>query len=343
MRAASRAARRALFAASGSRMFWPLVRSRATIYMLHRFRDPEIGVDGLDCEALRRSLAALRKQRLEILPLATLLQDLIEGREHLTPAVAFTIDDGYIDHAKVAAPIFAEFDCPVTTFVTTGFLDGQLWLWWDRIRYIFENTQRSSVTVSLSGVRFTYSLRDAFEKSRAEEDFVSRCKEVPDVDKNQAVTQLAQSAEVDIPAKPPLRFAPMTWDDLRRCEKMTMTFGPHTVTHPVLSRASDAQSRFELVESWQRLRREAANPVAIGCYPNGRNGDFGEREIRILDSLGFLGAVTGIIGYADSAVIRRAAAERFRVRRFAYPDNIDDVLMVTGGAERLKQLVRREQ
>ena len=107
MRAASRAARRALFAASGSRMFWPLVRSRATIFMLHRFNDPEIGVDGLDGETLRRSLAALRRQRFEILPLTTLVQDLVEGREHAAPAVAFTIDDGYLDHAKVAAPIFA--------------------------------------------------------------------------------------------------------------------------------------------------------------------------------------------------------------------------------------------
>ena len=101
---------------------------------------------------------------------------------HAAPAVAFTIDDGYLDHAKVAAPIFAEFDCPVTTFVTTGFLDGQLWLWWDRIQYVFENTPRTSVTLSPSGVRLTYSWRDALQKTRAEEDFVARCKKIPDID-----------------------------------------------------------------------------------------------------------------------------------------------------------------
>lgn len=33
--------------------------------------------------------------------------------------------------------MFAEFDCPFTTFLTTGFLDRTLWFWWDRIEYVF--------------------------------------------------------------------------------------------------------------------------------------------------------------------------------------------------------------
>ena len=55
----------------------------------------------------------------------------------LNRAVAFTIDDGYVEQATVAAPVFAEFDCPVTTFVTSGFLDRALWFWWDQIEYVF--------------------------------------------------------------------------------------------------------------------------------------------------------------------------------------------------------------
>ena len=33
-------------------------------------------------------------------------------------AVVFTMDDGYFDQATVGGAIFAEFDCPVTTFVS---------------------------------------------------------------------------------------------------------------------------------------------------------------------------------------------------------------------------------
>jgi peptidoglycan/xylan/chitin deacetylase (PgdA/CDA1 family) len=342
MRAATRAIRRALFAAGRSKVFWPLLRSRATIFMLHRFRATEMGVEGLDPETLRRSLAALRRQRFEILPLTTLLEGLASGRNHKTPPIAFTIDDGYLDHANVAAPVFAEFDCPVTTFVTTGFLDKQLWFWWDRIEYVFENTALHSVTVPFGGQPATWFWSDAFERAVAQQSFIARCKEVSDTEKGDAVNLLAHAAQVEIPERPPLRYAPMTWADLRRCEKMTMSFGPHTVTHPILSRTTDAQARFELTESWNRLQAEAASPVPIGCYPNGRSGDFGPREIGILGELGFAGAVTGMVGYADAPAIQSGDMGRFYVRRFAYPDSVDEVLLVAGGAERFKQIVRRE-
>ena len=342
MRAAKRAVRRALFAAGTSRVFWPLLRSRATIFMLHRFRAPEIGVDGHDPDTLRRSLGALRRQRFEILPLTTLLADLVTGQHHKTPPIAFTIDDGYLDQASVAAPIFAEFDCPVTTFVTTGFLDQKLWFWWDRIEYVFENTALHSVAVPFDGRTAVWTWNNALERRVAQQSFTERCKEVSDTEKAEVVALLARSAQVEIPTRPPLRYAPMTWADLRRCEKMTMTFGPHTVTHPILSRTDDAQARFELTESWNRLKAEAASPVPIECYPNGRSGDFGEREIAILSELGFTGAVTGMGGYADAPAIQAADRGRFQVRRFAYLDSVDEVLLVAGGAERFKQIVRRE-
>lgn len=310
--------------------------------MLHRFRAPEIGVAGLDTATLRRSLAALRRERFEILPLTTLLDDLASGRTHRAPAVAFTIDDGYLDHAIVAAPVFAEFDCPVTTFVTTGFLDGQLWFWWDRIEYVFDNTPLDSISVQLDGQPVRYAWRDSSERSQAQQHFTLSCKAVSDSEKCDAIIRLGRAAGVEIPAAPPLRYAPMSWTDVRRCEKLTMTFGAHTVTHPILSRTSDAQSRFELAESWNRLRAEATNPVPVGCYPNGQRGDFGVREMQVLGELGFIGAVTGMIGYADGPTIGSSRLDPFATRRFAYPDSIDELLLVVGGAERLKQIIRRE-
>lgn len=343
MAIAQGALRRLLFTAGRGKMFWPLLRSRATIFMLHRFRAPDLGVDGHDPQTLREALGALRRERYEILPLATLFDDLVAGRTRSRPAVAFTIDDGYLDHATVAAPIFAEFSCPVTTFVTTGFLDTKLWFWWDRIEYVFENTSLDSISVPVRDAILRYALREASARRAAAQHFTARCKELPDGEKCEAVDRLAQAANVEVPASAPLRYAPMTWTDLRKCEGMTMTFGAHTVTHPVLSRTSDAQSRFELTESWKRVQTEAAKPVPVWCYPNGQPEDFGEREMQTLRELGFVGAVTGMTGYADAADIRAGELERFRVRRFAYPDSVNELLLVAGGAERFKQIVRRER
>ena len=105
----------------------PLGRGLVAIFTLHRFTEPEHGVVGHDAAALRDHLAYLRRYRYRLLSMTDILKLLDEGvSDSRTPAVAFTVDDGHAGFARVAVPIFAEYDCPVTLFVPTGFLDGQL-------------------------------------------------------------------------------------------------------------------------------------------------------------------------------------------------------------------------
>src|ERR1700678_1914810 len=98
--------------------------TQATIFMLHRLPVPELGIHGHDLTPLLRILAYLRKERYDLISLGEMFRRLRAGVP-CKRAIAFSIDDGYFDHAHIGAPVFAEFDCPVTTFVTTGFLDGK--------------------------------------------------------------------------------------------------------------------------------------------------------------------------------------------------------------------------
>ena len=342
MTAVARRAVRALLssAASGS-LCWPLLRGRATILMLHRFRMPDHGVEGHDPALLRRVLATLHREGYAFRPIDELLADLLAGRTARAPAVAFTIDDGYLDQAEVAAPAFAEFGCPVTTFVTSGFLDRDLWFWWDRIDHVLRSTKRRSLRVAVGERQTRLEWSDERERLRVQSAFTEACKMVPDEMKLAAVDALAAAADVPLPATPPARYAPMSWADLRRCEDSGMTFGPHTVTHPVLSRTSDEQSHHELTESWRRLCEEARRPVPFFCYPNGRAVDFGAREIRTLLAMGMAGAVVGEPGYPWADRLHTDETARFRIPRFAYPESEDDCRQLAAGVERLKQIVRR--
>jgi peptidoglycan/xylan/chitin deacetylase (PgdA/CDA1 family) len=319
-----------------------LMKGRATIFMAHRFDHPDRGVEGDDPAVLREHLSRLRRERYEFVGLEELFRRLSGDGRPLRRTVAFTIDDGYVDQAEIAAPVFAAFDCPVTTFVTTGFLDGLLWMWWDRIEYLFLRCPRQEVRAELSGGPVSYRWEDDAGRRRAQDDFVERCKHVSDADKHAAIVHLAAEVGVELPAKPPAEHMPMSWDQLRECEKRGMTFGPHTVTHPILSRVTDDASRRELEESWKRLRSEAARPVPIFCYPNGTWEDFGARETGALQTMGFLGAVVGVAGYADSDSFRRSPGERFQVRRFPQPPDPAYLMQYVAGIERLKQLLRRE-
>jgi peptidoglycan/xylan/chitin deacetylase (PgdA/CDA1 family) len=322
--------------------FAVLRRGRAVIFMLHRFRQAEIGIEGHDPSEVRRGLEYLRRKRYELVPLTEVFERLGGRGRPLDRSVAFTMDDGYLDQATVAGPIFADFDCPVTTFVSTGFLDGRLWFWWDRIEHVFRQTSRRRIRVRLGSGELSYTWADPAGRTRAQFDFIERCKEVPDREKEAGIGRLAAEAQVEIAGVVPARYAPMSWDQLRECEKRGMSFGPHTVTHPVLGRTAPEDSHGEIVDSWERLRTEAQRPVPVFCYPNGRWGDFGSREVAVLKATGFKGAVVGEPGYADLRDFQRDEDGPFRVRRFSYPESLAEVIQFVSGAERFKQILRRE-
>ena len=317
----------------------PLTRNAAVIFMLHRFTDPDRGVVGQDLSSLRELLGYLRREKHELVPLGALFASLRGDAPPLRHAVAFTIDDGYLDHATVAAPAFAEFDCPVTTFVTTGFLDGTMWFWWDKIEYVFTHVANRRLRVELEDAAVEYDLVDAATRRAAQDDFTRRCKALRDERKHAMIARLAQTAEVVLPDRAPAAYAPMTWDQLRTAERGTMTFGPHTVTHPILARAGDEQARREIVESWTRLKAEAARPVPVFAYPNGQPGDFGEREFDVMRSAGLLGAVTGLPGYATPRAYRAPRGE-FLVPRLVFPGSLPYLIQQVNGLERLKFMLR---
>jgi peptidoglycan/xylan/chitin deacetylase (PgdA/CDA1 family) len=316
-------------------------RDCATVFMLHRFQEPERGITGCDPGQLRRALTYLVKNGYELISLADLFERLAGNGPQPRGAVAFTIDDGYVDQATIAAPIFADFECPVTTFVSTGFLDGNLWFWWDRIEYVFARTARRSIQVRLGNAALAYQWEDDQQRIRVMDEFAALCKRVPETEKLAGIKRLADAAEVEVPSTPPAHCAPMSWEQLRDCEKLGMTFGPHTVTHPVLSRTDDAIASFEITESWTRLRAEAHRPVPIFCYPNGGWDDFGEREISVLRRLGLAGAVVGEPGYANAQTFQEEDASRFRVQRFGFPDELPHMIQYVSGVERFKQILRR--
>lgn len=332
----------ALANSGGTALSYGLMTGRATVFMLHRFDCPEAGVRGHNLGFLRNALEYLRRKKYELVPLRELYSRLASETQSVRGAVAFTIDDGYFDHAHVASPLFAEFDCPVTTFVTTGFLDKQLWFWWDQIEYVFESTQLPIVSVTIGPKNLRYQMTESDRRAQGKIDFTNICKALKTEDRHVAIARLAGAAEVDLPRFPPVRYAPMTWDALRAAEKRGMEFGPHTVTHPILAQSSDEQVATEVAHSWEKLQREARNPVPIFCYPNGQFSDFDSREIALVRRAGMLGAVSGEPGYFDRDSIRRNPEEAFRVRRFAFPDELTDVTQYVSGIERAKQILRGE-
>ena len=319
----------------------PLTRDQVVIFRLHRFSQPHLGIRGHDPEKIREVLQYLWREKYEILPLLDICDRLRGEGPPVRRAVAITIDDGYEDQATIGVPLFAEFDCPVTIFVTTGFLDRKLWLWWDKVGYIFCRADLASIAVSMDGLQAQYGLADDRARVDAVTDFTRRCKLLPHEEIDRALIRLATAAEVDLPETPPPEYSAMTWDQVRACENRGVTFAPHTVTHPILGRASLARSRREILDSWSRVRAEARRPIPVFAYPNGCSGDFGDREIAVLKEAGLRAAVAAIPGYNSATSTQSSPDGQYRLRRFGHAHSLPHVIQYVAGAERLKQLITR--
>jgi len=307
--------------------------------MLHRFSSPGDNVSGHDPATVRAVLAHLRKEGYDFIALQEMFRRLRDG-EPLRRAIAFTIDDGYFDHGLIAGPIFAEFDCPATIFAVTGFLDGMDWLWWDRTQFICEETSKSQIIVRVGEEQRIFKLNSMPARQSATRAINLWCQDASHVDRSACLANLAKDAEVELPAKPPRRFAAISWDEARQIEKLgVVSFAPHTVTHPVLSSTTEEHARREISESWKRVSAELAYPVPIFCYPHGRQRDFGAREMDEVHRIGLWGGVRGYPGRFHPNDFREAPAI-CAVPRFPFSDNLVDILQCVSGLETAKARLR---
>jgi peptidoglycan/xylan/chitin deacetylase (PgdA/CDA1 family) len=316
-------------------------RGLVSIFTLHRFADPHQGVVGHDPAALRDHLAYLRRHRYRFLSLNDVVKQIDDGGGGWDrPAVAFTVDDGYAGFARTAAPIFAEFDCPVTLFVTTGFLDGQLWFWWDRVTYLFEHTDRRSLLLDSGSEEHSYRWSTPGQGESVRQEVLSRLEWMGSPEREAAIECLSRQLEVEVPARPPAACAPISWDDVRRTAKLGATFGAHTVSHPILSLETDEACRWEIEESYRRLRQETDACVPVFCYPNGEARAYGQREVEAVRRAGFRAALTTAPDYVSHHVRLQGASGRFALPRFPYPDDRPHIVHTVSGLLRLKRLVR---
>jgi peptidoglycan/xylan/chitin deacetylase (PgdA/CDA1 family) len=96
--------------------------------------------------------------------------------------------------------------------------------------------------------------------------------------------------------------------------KNTVDFQSHTVFHPILPRCSSEKVETELVQSRIDLQAQLGTEVYAFAYPN---GDYSERELRMVEKAGYQCALTLDRG---SNTVRTPL---FMLRRICIPDNAE--------------------
>ena len=329
----------ALSSKSARTLARPLMRKRATVFMLHRERREELGILGHSQDELRAAIADLRKSGSRFVSLRDLVT---HARQHGTfpaDAVAFTIDDGFADQARLARA-FVEQGVPVTIFLVTGFLDGVTWPWDDRVAIALQRCKCNEARVQLPDGEWAHSLTKPDDRLRAVVALQNRIKQLPQDDLEALLARIFADLSVEVLPNPPAVHAPLTWEDVRSLERAGVDFGAHSVTHRIFSRLDEATAHRELQTSWRRLREELHRPLDVFAWPTGRSGDFTARDCGIARETGLEACFATGDDYASIADESDVDA-LFKLRRFSLPTNRSHLLQYASWIERAKQLVRQ--
>jgi peptidoglycan/xylan/chitin deacetylase (PgdA/CDA1 family) len=322
----------------GARLLRPLWRGRSAVFLLHRLAEPSHSTESSTVEEITANLKVLRRAGAQFVSLSYLFDLAVRGLEPEPGCVAFTIDDGYADQGVMAEAAFLKNGCPVTVFLITGLVDGQLWPWDDHVTYSIQHSTRPVVVFEPTGE--TLKVTTPEQRSRAAATVRNYCKEHPWADAAQALESLYTATGCRPPQAPPAAYRALTWTEARRLEAAGVEFAPHSITHRITSRLSAEEVREEISGSWKRLQQELAHPVPIYAWPTGRAADFSERDMEIAAAVGLSGAVAATNDYARFHNRGLDPINLFSVGRFAMSVSTDDVVQYGTALERFKQLVR---
>jgi peptidoglycan/xylan/chitin deacetylase (PgdA/CDA1 family) len=305
-------------------------RLKTLILTYHRFStDDAPGKTSI--RTFAEQLAYLRAHY-TIVPLAAIERHIWHGDRLPNPCVAITIDDGYRDSYELAFPLLRRYRAPATIFVVTDFVEGNAWLWPDKVRFmaLHTNAQRASMTLGDSEIDLGFEGRAS--RLAAAARINAALKAAADEAKHRAIEEVSRALDVAVPPSPPAEYAPITWDEAREMDASGVAIESHSVTHPILTRVDAVQRARELTASRRRLEQVLNRSVRCFCYPN---GDY-DRQIRDdVERAGYRLAVTTRAGLND------ASTDPFTLRRIHTEHDLTHFMQSTSGFEQAKDRLRR--
>lgn len=258
-------------------------------------------------EDFAAQMSRLAKNGTKVLPLADAVASLKRG-ELTGPTISITFDDGYRNNVGTAMPVLQQYGFPATIFLATGSIGTEKALWPCRLNIAVEATKLTSLSLHGAG----YPLHDRSTREETLRALKERVKVSAGDDPAGAVDEIERALDVAVDPSVP-RSSPYAMLDQADIETAVQSglieFGGHTVSHPIMSRLSDAQLDLEITDSLEAVKQLTAKSCRTFAYPNGRAEDYDERAVRLLNERGIEAAVTTAEG------INRRHADPLRLRR----------------------------
>jgi peptidoglycan/xylan/chitin deacetylase (PgdA/CDA1 family) len=225
--------------------------------------------------------------------------------------VVLTVDDGYADFVACAYPLLQRYEVPATLFVTTAFVDGESWLWFDAVRWMLDATGVQRLSVVLCDAPVDADLATAALRERAWNAVATVCQHQSPAARTASLRLLQDALRVSLPPAPPAEYGAASWERLAGLDPRLVEIGSHTCSHAALSRCADDELAAELTHSRRAIEARLQRPVHAVAYPHGEPGDYDERTTAAAAAAGY---DCGLVAHGG---LLREGSDLFRLERLS--------------------------
>jgi peptidoglycan/xylan/chitin deacetylase (PgdA/CDA1 family) len=200
--------------------------------------------------------------------------------------VALTFDDGYADNYTTAMPVLTRLGVPFTVFLTSGFLDRAVPMWWVGLEAILSQQDRLNLPERTLPARTTAEKMAAFAVA---EQIIRR------LPRKELACFCASVFNLNARANPRgvACAAALDWGQARAMARTGLvSFGCHTLSHPVLAWLDPIRCKSEIATARDRIVEELGLMPEFFAYPYGGSEEVGVHAPKLVAECGFRAAFT---------------------------------------------------
>jgi len=293
------------------------LRPRALVLAYHHVGDATRFAPWVTVSPARfaEQMAYLADSRL-VLPLDRLLADVRRGRVPRGGHVVLTFDDAALDTYSTAFPVLRGHSLPATVFVPTGLVGRPGPFWWDRLAGLRRRAAERGADLPAFLVR-----AGVLEDGPAWDDDAlwRRLRLTDGARRDEVFARAAEWLGGDGTATEP---GAMSWEQLAEMDASGLiTFGAHTVSHPVLSSLDAARLAAEVTGSRDALAGFRSFRKVF-AYPYGDAGAVGAGVERAVREAGFEAAFTteetALAGREEPMALGRVCVDEMSLDEFRW-------------------------
>jgi peptidoglycan/xylan/chitin deacetylase (PgdA/CDA1 family) len=245
------------------------------------------------------------------------------GDDRVLPenALLLTCDDGLLNNVTEMLPILQEEKLSSLFFVTGASIrNPYTMLWYVELYLMLGHSAQPQIQMTLGDSDVRLPLVDTKSRRSGWLQLMNELSHFDDDKRRSLLEEIREQLKL-LPnwesrylEDPVLRnrYCVMGLPELKQLVQGGMSFGAHSMSHPIPSQQPEEVLRAEMLSSREVLEKALGQPVWAFAYPFGDEGSVSEREYGVAEQLGFQCAFRNVGGPLRSRV-RPSALPRIHI------------------------------